>query len=201
MIELSIPVFLVLLEALFVVAALMVYWYVRARRAVRAAMARHQTRAAPKASAYLDHELQQTRVRIKAAGDSAVAAVLKLRADYLGLERECAERPNRDEDFWAALSERLSTLGKPARPATAAELVAARSVDTRALIESTAKEIESLKDHVAKVVADPEQGSSELLKQIDRVGRVNRELADCVAVLEDENDLLRNQVQAPRGSA
>ena len=201
MIELSIPVFLVLLEALFVITALMVYWFVRARGAVRAASVRHQKRAVPTASVYLDHELQQTRVRIKAAGDSAVAAVLKLRADYLDLEREYAGRPNRDEDFWTALSGRLSTLGKSAKQATAVQLAAARSVDTRALIESTAKEIESLKDHVAKVVADPEQGSSELLKQIDRVGRVNRELADCVAVLEDENDLLHNQIQAARGSA
>ena len=52
MIELSIPVFLVLLEALFVVAALMVYGFVRARRVVRAAKVRHQTRAASTASAY-----------------------------------------------------------------------------------------------------------------------------------------------------
>ena len=73
----------------------------------------------------MDHELQQTRVRIKAAGDRAVAAVLKLRADYLDPECERAARPNRDEDFWVALSGRLSTLGKPASPATAARLAAA----------------------------------------------------------------------------
>ncbi|MHB8347657.1 MAG: hypothetical protein ACYDHM_10840 [Acidiferrobacterales bacterium] len=198
MIELSVPVFLVMLETFFVIAALMVYGFVKAHRASRAARVRHPVRAVPTAVAYLDHELQQTRARLKAAGDSAPTA-LKLRAGYLDIERECAGQPDRDESFWAAVSGRLSALEKPAK-AAAAQPVAAKSIDTRALLESTAKKIESLKEHVVLNVADLEQ-RSELLRQIDQVGRVNRELADCVAVLEDDNNLLRSEVPVLTGGS
>lgn len=199
MIEISVAMFLVLLEALFVAVALMVYWFMKARRVARQNAARHQAPAAPKVTDYLDQELQQTRARLKTA-DGSAAAGLKLRAAYLEFERGCAGQSRRDEPFWTALSERLLALGTSSRPsaadADAARVLAAKSVDTRALIESTAREIDKLKERVAHVVTDPQQGH-ELLEQIDQLGRVNRELADCVAVLEDENDLLRSRVPAP----
>ncbi len=201
MIQISLSVFLALLETLLAAAALAVYWFVRARRAVSV---RHKAGTAPTATAYLDGELTRTRVRLKVAASEAAAAALKLRADYLGFERECAELPGRDEAFWAKVSERLSTLVKPAKTpvaiADASQLAASKSIDIQALIESNTKEINSLKERVLHVVSDPAQGRA-LLEQIDRLGHVNRELADCVAVLEDENDLLLNQVQGPVSTA
>ena len=68
-------------------------------------------------------------------------------------------------------------------------------METQQLFDEQLSTIENLKAAIAAAVAHPETIEA-LQNQLDKLGRTARELTFCVAILEDENLFLRDQVRA-----
>lgn len=160
----------------------------------------------------------------QASAAASASAWLALRADLLQLESLLAKQTERDEVFWESLAGRMSALlashglhaATPVPPV--AEDVQSSTESAPAFVAPASEELESvpsdeddlgikrllsegvetiggIKTYINRVITDSEP-KAEAMHTIDRLGRCYGELAQCVAVLEDENVFLRNQIAA-----
>lgn len=150
---------------------------------------------------YLAEELEQTRARLHnpVPDAGAPSPAFALRADYLQLEKDFAAHEHRDEQAWGPFEERLSKLLEqlvpkhPDLPPTPPDSREGRQLQE--LLSNQMTHIDDLHGFLKDVVVHPEK-AEELEKRIERMNRVNQELAGCVAVLEGENDRLWRQIEA-----
>jgi cell division protein FtsB len=215
MIEVNLIALLVMLQLLVVVAVLAAFswWQSRRRQQQIAALnARiHEQDRKPSVAivtptSYLNEELTQTKAQLAGLTDDpaheAFRAVLKLRRGYLTLEHLWSRREHqRDHDFWPNLQGELSKLAgelgirlvTEGAMAGEASDVNVDEIDITGIISKQQQTIHSLKEYIASLDQDGTK-AKELEENIDGLIRTNRELADCVHVLEDENKFLREQV-------
>ena len=208
MIQLDLVVFLLLIEALVVLAVLLLIWLLRSRKLVDAlAIAVSRVRALvkrPDARQYLQteanlthnhaHELEDT--------DQDVARLLAVRADFLQMEHELAENQTRDDLFWDALGKQIDTLlekhdvsgsGTFRSQGVSPQDRPGDAVNTQSLFEEQTSSIDSLKKQVRESVSEPAKAEV-LEKQIDRITSANRELSYCVSTLESEISALHVKI-------
>jgi hypothetical protein len=210
MIKISLVVFLLVLQALLVSVLLAVFALLRVRKLSTRLAARRVPAPPPAAEApndaahYLATELQRTRGRLEGLGGSPTGANssttgrLALRAELLQMEAEWAGLPEQDDEAWNRLDTRMQALlarataasGPPANPAAEKNEVA-----TKQLLDEQLVAIENLKAAMVTAASHPEAGLI-LQTQFEQLGRTARELTFCVAILEDENQFLRDQVRA-----
>ena len=163
---------------------------------------------------YILQELAATHTQLGVQSEAAPelsTIPLTLRAAYLDLEREFAQSQERDPDFWENARERLAALIEEFAPATAPavpedEMLVAPETDAsgaavdvvdaqhvKKLVDKQASTITELKDALTLMVGDQENGP-EIIERVDKLGRATRELSMCVAILEDDNNLLRERL-------
>ena len=218
MVKISLVVFLLVLQLLLVSVLLAVFAMLKVRKlstrlaAKRAAPAQPPTQATGASNDvthYLATELQRTRGRLEGlggatpgAGASASAAGrLALRAELLQMEAEWAGQTEHDAAAWSRLDQRLQGLlaqdaAAPMPPApSAAPAGGSDVVETKGLFDEQHATIEQLKADIAAAVSSSDATES-LQAKLDKLGRTARELTFCVSILEDENQFLRDQVQA-----
>jgi hypothetical protein len=211
MVHIHVLLLMSLLELLVVFAALWVVWFVKLRALRRHMTGRSSVAAPPEighgAATYLSEEFIATRAYLDTGADdedAAPSAALVLRAAYLEVEREFAEHGLRDAAFWDALEARLGVLPLPsATPASAPETTPAL-IDTedasddpqrfQRLIDAQVSTIGDLKEALAALLGEGEAGT-DMLTQVDKLGRTNREMAMCVSILEDDNNFLRDKLK------
>ena len=212
MINVSLIVVLLVLQALLVSVLLAMYAFFRARRlSALLEVARHSVAAPPVVvqdgpAQYLATQLQHTRERLggldsnpeEGVSSGNAAGRLALRAELLQIETEWAGEKEHDDASWERLDTRMQVLLAQFVPAPAppvAKSEGQEKVDTKQLFDEQHATIEQLKAAVAAAVSSPDAIES-LQVQLDRLGRTARELTFCVAILEDENLFLRDQVAA-----
>lgn len=202
-----------LLELIVVFVALWVVWFVKWRALRRQVAALQDNNAAPvpendqRAAAYLSEEFIATRAYLDACAedeDAAPSPALTLRAAYLDIERDIADHGARDTVFWKSLETRLGRLSvSDAAPSAAAQatLVASDDEDisndpqrVQRLIDAQVSTISDLKEALAAMVSENAAGT-DMLAQVDKLGRTNREMAMCVSILEDDNSFLREKLK------
>lgn len=201
-----------LLELIVVFAALWVVWFVKCRALRRQLGALQNNTAAPAlehghgAATYLSEEFIATRAYLDTRAeneDAAPSTALTLRAAYLEIERDIANRSARDAAFWTTLEARLATLPLPetAPSVSAPSTPAADDEDAgddpqrfQRLIDAQVSTIGDLKEALAALLGEGEAGT-DMLAQVDKLGRTNREMAMCVSILEDDNSFLREKLK------
>jgi len=177
-----------------------------------------QPGAAPDAGDYIVQELGATHTQLGVQSETAPelsTVPLTLRAAYLDLEREFTQSQERDTEFWEGAREKLTALLEEFTPTTAPavapavaeeEMLAVPVADAsgsavdvvdaqhvRQLMDKQAYTISELKDALTLMVGDQENGP-EVIERVDKLGRASRELAMCVSILEDDNNLLRERL-------
>lgn len=212
MIQLDLVVFLLLIEALVVLAVLLLIWLLRSRKLADAlAIAVTRVKALikrPDARQYLLTEADLTREHVRALEevDQAMARLLAVRAEFLQMEHEVAGQQERDELFWDALSKQIDALlEKHDVPGSGASARGEQgvprqghsgdAVNTQSLFEEQTSSIGSLKRQVRESVGDPAKAEV-LEKQIDRITSANRELSYCVSTLESEISAMHVKIAA-----
>jgi hypothetical protein len=213
MIELDVSVFLVIVEALLVFAALFVFWLLKSRRLAQAlakAVARVRVLVQrPDARQYLLTESNLTTEHRHTLGDgaSATGELLELRADYLRMEYEVAENEARDGAFWESLTRHMGEwherhLGASAAPRHSRPGAPKDEELTQEKVQELFSEqnttINLLKRQIADALGDSQKAGS-LTEQVEKLSRANRELSFCVSTLESEIDYLRGQLAAAQG--
>ncbi len=214
MINMNVYVYAGLLQLLIVLVLLSLFLYFRIRQ-LKHRLGQKQVRVReleqkPDAGQYLATETKLTRGRYEATtafqegepnpGDKSFLCAL--RADFLELEHELAGKVERDESFWKQVEEKLGAILKAHKlsaPRAPQPLSATSSLEdspaTQTIIDSQGVLIDSIKERIGRAV--PDEGVREALEiQVDILAQNNRELSDCVAMLEDENGFLRTQVRA-----
>jgi len=210
MIQLDIAVFLLLIESLVVLAVLFLIWVMRSRKLADAlAMALSRLKVLvkrPDARHYLLTESNITRDHARAlgAGDQVALKILTLRAEFLQMEHDVADKQERDQPFWDALSKQMDAL-LANHDAVAAEGRSQRNQSghpqeyvadagkAQGLFEEQTSIIQHLKKQVREAVNDTTKAEI-LEKQIDRITSANRELSYCVATLESEIVMLHEKI-------
>ncbi len=218
MIKISLVVFLLVLQALLVSVLLAGFALLKVRKLSARLAARRASPVQPPAPVagapndaahYLATELQRTRGRLEGLGGATASAGasasatgrLALRAELLQMEAEWAGLTEYDDAAWNKLDARLHMLlaqdaAAPVSPAPPATQSAGKDeVEAKRLLDEQHATIEQLKAAIASAVSDPDTTES-LQAQLEKLGRTARELTFCVAILEDENQLLRDQVRA-----
>jgi hypothetical protein len=213
MIQLDLVVFLLLIEALVIFAVLFFIWLVRSRRlatALAAAVARVKSLVKrPDARQYLLTEANMTRDHVRALGekDELMKKLLALRAEFLQMEHDAADKDVRDQPFWEALSKQFDALiathdhpdsGIPAarRQASGGKVnIEAETAKTKSLFDEQSSIIRQLKKQVRDAIQDSTKAEI-LEKQIDRITSANRELSYCVTTLESEIVDLKAKITA-----
>ena len=218
MVKISLVVFLLVLQVLLVSVLLAVFALLKVRKLSTRLAAKRAPPAQPPTQAtgapndvthYLATELQRTRGRLEGLGGAAlgagasasIAGRLALRVELLQMEAEWAGQTGHDDAAWNGLDERLRGLlardaVAPMSPApSAASAGGSDVVETKSLFDEQHTTIEQLKADIAAAVTNSEVTES-LQAKLDKLGRTARELTFCVSILEDENQFLRDQVQA-----
>ena len=161
---------------------------------------------------YLARELERTSARVRGAqGGSEISLWLNLRAAVLQLEKEWSLQDDRSEIFWRALAGRLERLVRDHGLVPLAKPPKAQKDDEPGLadvVERQKHSISFLKKYIHDVLAQVDRRQElgpAVDKEFERLERTNHELEQCVAVLEDENQFLREQIaafleSAPHGS-
>ncbi|WJW76589.1 hypothetical protein QVG61_05725 [Thiohalobacter sp. IOR34] len=195
MVTLSVATFVALLEVLVVLLVLVgvLAWLLRRSRQQLAEAPQH----------YLRREIRLARQRL-AERDCLQQ---RLRLALLEFEQTLAGAPAavRDAAFWEGLESRLAELVEAAG-LTAAE-VAPRAGDeaedeppTAGLVQQQARAIERLRGLVRELLQRLGEETLSQGEDIDarlhELENSNRELHQCVQVLEDENEFLRRQIAA-----
>lgn len=150
---------------------------------------------------YLVREIERTSARIRSARHASDVAVwLSLRLAVLELEKECSLHDDRSEIFWRALAGRIERSVRKCGLVPLRQSPKEKSNDDTGLSEIAKRQkhtITFLKAHVhdvlQKVGLEQEMGAV-VDQEFDRLDHANHELEQCVAVLEDENKFLRDQV-------
>lgn len=199
MVQIHAFVFLLILQALLVVGGLAAYWFYKSRRP--AADAPPATAAAtttpPDLSAYLTAELKVCETQRAATKQEADALDwLGLRIAWLRLEQTWISKKDRDAAFWQEVEQQVRALVPPAAPVVAVNSAdRAEPVDVTRLIKEQDQTIGVLLEQIIHDVTDVEK-QKQLVTRIEQLARTNRELSFCVAILDDENKFLRDQVKA-----
>lgn len=177
--------------------------------------------SAPDAQDYIIQELGTTHAQLGVQSETSPelsTAPLTLRAAYLDLEREFAQSQERDSEFWEGARERLTVLLEEFTPPAPAPVAAepAESINelfaepddevsddagtqehepqrVKQLIETHVTTITELKDVIEAMVGGQERGP-EVVDRVEKLGRASRELAMCVSILEDDNNMLRDRL-------
>lgn len=213
MVEFKLHYFLALVEVVVLLTALSVYLLFRVRTLrsrINQRLAKPPSREIPEPPVarldivqYLGRELERTSDRVgHAKVGSDTRLWLDLRTAVLKLEQEWTQQDDRSEVFWRALAGRLEHLAK------AHGLVPGSSIRTghenkepelADVVERQKHTIAFLKSYINDVLTEigNHQDISPVLDQeFEKLDHVNRELQQCVAVLEDENHFLRDQIAA-----
>ncbi len=158
--------------------------------------------------AYFTKELVATRAQIDILakdGPDVPLAGLLLRAAYLDLERDFAQGRQHDPAFWTNVQERVDALRiAHAPPAPVADPAGEQAVggdregndsqSAKNLIDAQVSTINELKEALAALLGEHGHGA-EMIDQVDKLGRTNREMALCVSILEDDNSFLRDKLK------
>ena len=216
MIQLSLFSFLALLEILAVLLVLIgvLVWRLRAA-------ARHVSRIQfidaddghPSPSLYLDGEAARARTFVSGLRNSpnaepvaaALRAALSARAGLLHYESELARHPamTRDPASWSALAAQVDALltaeGYTTEPAITPVYGDGDAAVREAIVAQQTNTIKHLREYIQQLLEKlghtqiPDPGMS---AHLDDLERANRELNQCILVLEDENAFLRDQIAA-----
>lgn len=215
MVQLSTFSFLALLEniaALTVLLGLM-FWRQQRLRSTNSIQYIDGTEDYPTPSLYLDSEAAKTKTFVETLHDHPKAeptdlvlrAALGVRAGLLRKESESAKKPvsERDAALWMALAKQVATqLGAEAFSHVTAKVHAVHgedTVSTEVIAAQQARTIQHLRDYVGQLLDKlghqplPDQN---IAGRFDEMERTNREMSQCIAVLEDENSFLRDQIAA-----
>jgi|GEM_PF-4738621 len=120
--------------------------------------------------------------------------VFNTRVKLLSLEREIAQQDEADKNpaYWQSVHKKLLEL-QPGYQQVTKEDTHGNSV----LLKQQEKTIQHLKGFINQLLADFSEDAvpnQELDAKFDEVQRTNRELEQCVMILEDENVFLRAQI-------
>lgn len=204
MVAINLYLLLGLLQALLVVAVVLGIWIWRLRhtgkRLQRAQTQIEHLRALPTAADYLQTEIER-------AADAAASAQdqgrwTEVRAAYLAfeLERVRATEPSSTPDL-SALRKRLEALLQPQAAPPAAERPSEQpeidedNIDFPEMLQRQNQLLEALKVQVHGAISN----SLDLQRCDEKVGMlelVGRELEVCTKMMEEENNFLRDQIQA-----
>jgi len=210
--------FLALLEAVVVLVAFSGYLLLRLRQiSVRIkrlpSTPKSQRLAEPRVARvdivqYLARELERTSARVRGAqSGSDIALWLNLRAAVLQLEKEWSLQDDRSEIFWRALAGRLERLVRDHGLVPLAKLSRTQKDNEPGLVDVVERQkhtIAFLKKYIHDVltqVGRRQELGPAVDKEFERIERTNHELEQCVAVLEDENQFLREQLAVFLASA
>lgn len=216
MVQLSLFSFIALLEGM---AVLLVLLGVLARRLRR--MRTERTRIQfidaseeyPKPSLYLDSEAAKTQSFLEALraqpgaepSDPAVRAALGLRAGLLRQESVVAGEPaaKRDSGGWATLAQQVMTVlareGFSRQVPHLHQIYGEDSATHEAIVAQQTRTIEHLREYLEQLLqklGHQPLPDDNILQRFDELERANRELNQCIAVLESENSFLRDQIAA-----
>lgn len=216
MIQLSLISFLTLLEIMAVLLVLLglMVWRMRRSQGVRNriqfidATAQH-----PTPSLYLDGEAARTRTFCNALHDQprqepvepALRSALGTRAGLLRYESELARHPvaERDPAAWAVIAQAvdatLAAEGYTSQPAQASPVYGEDTATRENIVAQQTRTIEHLREYIQQLLeklGHQPLPDNDIAKHMDTLERANRELNQCVLVLEDENSFLRDQIAA-----
>jgi len=173
------------------------------------ATAATQTETSPSASVehYLATEIKLTESRFdllyKNADHENVEVVeadlLTLRTHYLNLEKELLDTMEREDVFWTNLAKKLRRtlhdchLVKRLKLKAASEDAEEEIKELRAVMEAQQGELENLLSGLENEDSELEQET--LKEKLTTLSQSHKELSHCIAILEDENQFLRNQIK------
>lgn len=217
MITLNVYVYAVLLQLLILLVLLSAFTFYRVHQ-LKKTIAQKQGEKdeyvqKPDASQYLATETKLTRGRYEASialhdgGTSASEESLlyALRADFLDIEHTLADEVERNDAFWVQVEQQLRGLlethhlsthqaDSPPPEEHALPADTPDTPDTQTALSSQVALIERLKTQVAQEVKD-EDTRNLLNAELDALAHSNRELSDCVSMLEEANTFLHNQLR------
>lgn len=215
MIQLSLFSFFALLEVIAALTLLLgvLYWRQRRLRSTNSIQYIDTSEDYPTPSLYLDSEAAKTKTFVEMLHDQPRAepvdlvlrAALGLRAGLLRKESALAKTPisERDAALWTALAEQVAAvLRAEAFSHASAKLHAVHGEDTAStevIAAQQARTIQHLREYIGQLLEkmghqpSPDQN---IIGRFDDMERANREMCQCIAVLEDENSFLRDQIAA-----
>lgn len=217
MIQLSLFSFLALLEVIAVLLVLLgiLVWRLRRMRIERRIQFIDATEEHPTASLYLDSEAAKTRTFVESLGAQpqaepsapALRAALGLRAGLLRQESVLAGKGadagavTRDSAAWEALARQidatLKTEGFSQQRQQSHEIHGEDTVASEAIVAQQTRTIQHLRGYIQQLLeklGHQPLPDNTIQERFDELERANSELSQCVAVLEDENSFLRDQI-------
>ena len=215
MIQLSLFSFLALLEILAVLLVLLgiMVWRMRVACQQNRIQFIDAGDGQPSPSLYLDAEAARTRTFVSTLRDQpktepaapTLRAALAARAGLLRYESEQARHPvkERDAAAWTALAIDVDSVLKGQGYTTEPAITPVYGEDDgtvrEAIVVQQTNTIKHLREYIQQLLEKlghqqlPDPGVTEHLEDLERA---NRELNQCVVVLEDENSFLRDQIAA-----
>lgn len=152
---------------------------------------------------YLVRELERTSSRVRSAQHGSDSAFwLPLRLAILRLEKEWSLHDDRSETFWQAATWGLEQAVKEHGLVPLRRPPRARKNDDTGLAEAAERHRHSISflrasvHEVLEKTGEQQEMGSIVNQEFDQLEHVNHELEQCVAVLEDENKFLRDQLSA-----
>ncbi|MBI5041600.1 MAG: hypothetical protein HZB57_10520 [Gammaproteobacteria bacterium] len=171
----------------------------------------------PTPSLYLDSEAAKTqtfvealRTQPKAApGDPALRAALGLRAGLLRQESELAQSlvktpvGERDPALWVVLAQQVAAVvgaeGFSRQAQKGHEVYGEDTGPSEVIADQQTRTIQHLREYIQQLLeklGHQPLPDANMTEHFDTLERANRELNQCVTVLEDENSFLRDQIAA-----
>jgi len=215
----QIPTYLIIIFVqLFILAMVAAtFFYVQWRQSIKKQMQKTDTKAdttqdnddviRPDASTYLFMEAKLTEGRHETLGfqdadklsesDQTEQVLLKLRSDFLLVENELSKNVDeRDEDFWLNTVKQLKELLRTNNlyGAVKAQFSDEDDIGLSDMMDDQAANIDQLREYITAVVKE-EDTAMHIGLVLDIIEGRQRELADCLGILEDQNGFLREQIQ------
>ncbi|MFN2308889.1 MAG: hypothetical protein ABR553_03990 [Gammaproteobacteria bacterium] len=217
MVQLELPYFFALIELAIVLLAVTAFlgWKLRRQRhgtPETPAESPDSAETPPAPALYLDREAARTRsflddIRLRPDEEPTAPALrgtLLLRSALLKEESLLAGRPTIGwgATDWKALAQQLAATlaaGGFKHTGQSAQIHGEDTVPTAATLAQQSQTIEHLREHLQRLQekrGEEQTPDTQLLEQLDKLAHNNRELTQCIAVLEDENTFLRDQIAA-----
>jgi len=124
---------------------------------------------------------------------------LSLRSRYLELEKEFLDSIEREDEFWANLGKKLRRILQDCHLVKRLKLKAANEdaeeeiKELREVMEAQQSELDDL---LSGLGSDDTELEQEALKEkLTTLSNSHKELSHCIAILEDENKFLRDQIK------
>ncbi len=211
MINLNVYVYAVLLQLLILLVLLSAFAFYRVHQLKKTIVQKQGDEPAqkPDARQYLATETKLTRGRYEVTtashdGDTSASEkslLYALRADFLDIEHTLSGEAERNDVFWAQVEQQLRGLlethhlsTRQAAPPPSEQTLPEGTPDTQTALSSQVALIEKLKTQVVQEVKD-EDTRNLLNAELDALAHSNRELSDCVSMLEEANTFLHNQLR------